>query len=340
LSAEDRAKGPITVEVAGGEYAMHEPLVLTPTDGGTAGAPIIYRARSGERPVFSGGRRIRGFSATTSGVWTVQIPEAASGEWRFEQLFVNGRRATRARSPDDGYFLMQGVEETVLTAGDRVPDKARQVVLMRPEEFAIMNELDPRELADGQLVAFHKWDNTRRFIERLDGDRNAIVTHGRGMKPWNPWKKDTRFILENFAGALTAPGEWFLDRAGRLSYMPHEGEALASAEIVAPVTDKFIVVQGRPEAGEFVEHMRFEGLEFRYAGYKMPPEGFEPAQAAATIDAVVMLDGARHVEFVGCAFEHFGRYGIWFRRGCRDCLVQHTMVGDMGAGGVASRPSC
>ena len=347
LSAEQRASGPITVEISGGEYAVHTPLVLTPVDSGTATAPIIYRARAGEHPIFDGGQQISTLTEDASGMWTAEIPKAATGNWRFEQLFVNGRRAVRAQSPDDGYYVMQAVQEELLTQDDpkpeaarpdtvakRVPDAARQIVQCLPEDAQILAKLDSQQRADVQLIAFHKWDITRRFIDNWDAERQAIVTEGRGMKPWNSWKKGTRYRLENFAAALTAPGEWFLDRAGRLSYIPRAGEDLATARVVAPVAEKFVVVEGRPKAGEFVEHVRFEELTWRHAAHHTPPAGFEPAQAAATIDAVVMLDGARHVEFADCAIEHIGRYGVWFRRGCQDCRVQRTLIDDMGAGGV------
>lgn len=329
-----REGGPITVEVAGGEYAMHSPLLLTPADSGSADCPIIYRARAGERPVFDGGRMIDGFAGSPSGIWVAHIPEVAAGEWYFEQLFVNDRRAVRARAPDEGYFFMQVVEETVFTPGERIPQEARQIVLARPEDVRLLVELDPRQLSDAQLIAYHKWDITRRFIDDLDEEQHAIVTCGQGMKPWNPWRKDTRYHLENFASALTAPGEWFLDRSGRLSYLPREGEDIRTARVIAPVAEKFILVQGHTETGEFVEHVRFEGLTFRHAAYHTPPEGFEPAQAAATIDAVVMLDGARQIEVTGCEIGHIGRYGIWFRQGCQGCRVQRTHIHDTGAGGV------
>ncbi len=332
LDKAKRLRGPITVEIAGGTYSAVEPLILTPEDSGTAEAPIIYRARSGERPVFSGGREIAGFTANSTGVCTTRVP--GSGGWRFEQLFVNGRRATRARTPDTGYFQLQSVEETVLEEGDRVPKAARQVLTVKPEALRALRDLESSELADVQLVIFHKWDITRRFIERVDTERSAIVTRGTGMKPWNRWAKDTRYLLENCAGTLSTPGEWFLDRTGLLSYKPRAGEDLASVLATAPVAERFIVVQGRPEVGASVEHIRFEGLTFRHAAYPMPPEGFEAAQAAAPIDAVVMLDGARHVDIVDCEIGHVGRYGIWFRRGCRDCRVHRTLIRDMGAGGV------
>ena len=52
----------------------------------------------------------------------------AAGKWYFEQLFVNGRRATRARTPNKFYYHIQDVRETVLDAGGspRKPKQARQ----------------------------------------------------------------------------------------------------------------------------------------------------------------------------------------------------------------------
>ena len=135
-------------------------------------------------------------------------------------------------------------------------------------------------------------------------------------------------------GALDAPGEWFLARDGTLYYKPLPGEDMAKAEVVAPVADKFIVIQGDPAAGKFVEHVTFKGLTFHHAQWLTPPGGFEPAQAAAPIEAVVMADGARHVTFEDCEIGHIGTYAVWFRKGCRDCVVRRCHLHDFGAGGV------
>ena len=68
---------------------------------------------------------------------------------------------------------------------------------------------------------------------------------------------------------------------------------MSNAEVVAPVTDQFIVIKGNPAANQFVQHaITFKDLTFQHAQWLMPPGSFEPAQAAATIDAVVMADGA------------------------------------------------
>ncbi len=108
--------GPVRVVVADGTYRFAEPLVLTPEDGGTAEAPLRYEAAPGANPVFSGGRTIAGFKPLGDGVWAAQVPEVADGKWYFEQLWIDGKRAVRAREPNRFWHYLQRVEEEVLSA--------------------------------------------------------------------------------------------------------------------------------------------------------------------------------------------------------------------------------
>jgi hypothetical protein len=104
--------------------------------------------------------------------------------------------------------------------------------------------------------------------------------------------------------------------------------------VVAPVVEKFLVLAGDPGEGEFVEHLSFQGLTFHHAQWLTPPGGFEPAQAAAPIGAVVQMDGARHVTIRDCEIAHTGTYGVWFREGCRAIALERSHLHDLGAGGV------
>ncbi len=194
--------------------------------------------------------------------------------------------------------------------------------------------MTPQALGDVNLVVYHKWDVTRRFVDRIDADDSSLVTSGGKMKPWNPWVKESAFMLENFRAALDAPGEWFLDRDGSLYYHPKAGERLEDVEAVAPVADKLVLLVGEPEKERFVEHVAFKSLSFRHSQWLTPPQGFEPAQAAAPIEAAVMADGARQVSFDDCEIAHVGGYGVWFRRGCRNCTLRHCLIEDLGAGGA------
>lgn len=335
LKATGKLTGPVRVVVADGRYALTEPLVLQPQDSGTAETPISYEAAPGASPVISGGRAVEGWKEGPGGVWTTKIPEVAAGDWYFEQLFVNGRRAIRARTPNEFYFYIQDVYEEVIEAGSpRQHKRARQTVVMRPDDFRVLADLSPEALRDVNFMVYHKWDNTRRFVEALDPQQQALITSGRGMKSWNAWTRNSRYHLENFLVALDAPGEWFLGRDGTLHYRPLPGEDMTKAEVVAPVVDRFLLIQGDPAEGEFVDHVRFKGLAFRHAQWITPPGGFEAAQAASPIEAVVMADGARNVTIEDCEFGHVGTYVVWFRKGCRDTTLTRCYLHDFGAGGV------
>ncbi len=334
-----QAKGPLSeptrVVVADGQYALTEPFVLEPQDSGIADAPVTYEAAKGATPIFCGGQAIEGWKKGPGGVWTTKIHDVASGDWYFEQLFVNGRRATRARTPNEFYFYIQDIYEDVIEAGSpRQHKKAKQTVVMRPKDFSVLAKVSPAELRDVNLMLYHKWDNTRRFVDELDHEQQALITTGRGMKSWNAWKRNTRFHLENFLGALDAPGEWFLARNGTLYYHPLPGEDMTKAKVVAPVVERFVLIQGDPAAEKFVEHVTIKGLTFHHSQWVTPPGGFEAAQAASPIEAVVMADGARNVSIEDCEFGHVGIYVVWFRKGCRDCTVTRCYLHDFGAGGV------
>lgn len=328
-------KEPVTVVVMDGVYFMPEAVEFLPRDGGVEGAPVIYRAAEGATPVFTGGKRIMGWKQEGVQLWKTHVPEVASGDWYFEQLWVNGRRAVRARTPNDFFhYMLEVQEEPIGAVRGRRPDRARQILRVWPKDIAALGELSDEELSDVQLLAYHKWDNTRRFLDSVDVKKGLIVTTGEGMKPWNPMRKDTGYVLENFREALDEPGEWFLARNGDLYYKPLPGDHLEDFKAVAPVAEKFLVIAGHTAKGEFVEHLQFHGLHFRHSQWLTPPEGFEPAQAASPIDAVIMLDGARQVSFEKCEIAHTGRYGLWFRKGCRNVKLRQCHLHDLGAGGV------
>jgi hypothetical protein len=308
---------PAHVRVAGGTYRVTEPIVFEAQDGGAS-----YEAAPGARPVITGGRAIGGWKAEADGTWSANVPEVGTGRWYFEQLWVNGERATRARHPNKSFSFLAGVRE------ERIDNRhATQFLKLRPDDAKLLKGLTPVELRDVQIMAYHKWDNTRRFITAWDEKTATLTITGTPMKSWNPLGAGTAFVLENLPTALDAPGEWFLARDGTLRYRPRPGEELAKAVAVAPFADRLLVIRG-------AQNLSFKGLSFQHAQWLTPPAGFGPVQAAATLEAAVMLDGARAVSFEECEIAHIGTYAIWFRHGCRECALRKCDIHDLGAGGV------
>ncbi|MCK5371564.1 MAG: right-handed parallel beta-helix repeat-containing protein, partial [Cyclobacteriaceae bacterium] len=325
----------IKVIVKGGNYQLKSTFVLTPEDGGSVSAPVLYEGPHGEKAIFSGGIQLEGFKEMDNGLWVAHVPEVSYWNWTFDQLYVNGKRAIRAKSPNTGYYKIKEITEEVWIQGKgRNPEKALQIVLTEKDAAKELRSLSKDELDEVVMTVFHHWDITKRHIDRFDPNDNSIYTSGQGMKPWNPWKAGKRFILENYYGALDIPGEWFLRDNGMLYYMPFPNEKIESSTVVAPVLEQLIRIDGDPENDVYVENVTFKNLHFQHSAYYLPEGGFEPNQAALSIDAAIELNGALHIKFLNCQLDHTGGYGIWMNQGVRECEVHHTFLHDLGAGGI------
>lgn len=325
----------VRVMVANGMYFMTEPLLLTNQDSGTETFPVIYRAEDGNNPVFIGGIPIRNWEKVTDNVWKAKVPEVNRFGFYFEQLYVNGQRATRAKSPNQGFYFLKGVDETVVSKGNgRVPEMAVQKLKIFPEAAADFVQFSKTDFDDAVLTLYHKWDNTRKRISGFAADSSVVFTIGKGMKPWNSLDKQTRYTVENFRAALDTVGEWYVERNGDLLYIPAEGENPNQMKIYAPVTERFVTLLGNEQTGKKVEHIRFENLRFEVSGYRMPLWGNEPAQAASPVEATIIADYASNISFVNCEISQTGTSAIWLRKACTDCTIQQCYLHDLGAGGV------
>ena len=335
LKSAGPLREPVKVVFAAGTYFLDEPVVFTPDDSGSPECPVVYEVAEGATAVISGGREVKGFEAAGDGLWKAHIPAVQAGKWYFEQLWIDGRRATRARSPNKGYYYMwKKVLAGVDPATGKQADLSRRALGARAADIAPLLKLSARELDDVTVVTYFAWAIARMRIAGIDAPAGTLVF--RRDAPWamGNWEASQRYHLENYREALDEPGEWFLDRGGTLYYKPLPGEQPASVHAVAPVSQGFVILAGEPEQQKYVEHIVFRGLSFRHAGYILPPAGHCDAQAAVTIPAVIMADGARNIAIENCEIAHTGTYGVWFRAGCRDCRVVRTHMHDLGAGAV------
>jgi parallel beta-helix repeat protein len=326
----------VYIHVLPGNYFMKEPLVLTSLDGGTPQAPVVFSGDTSNRPVFYGGMKLSRFEEVNANLWCVFIPEVAQYGFNFEQLYINGERRFRAQTPNHGnFYMVKDVEEIPFdqTTG-QTARFASQKIKLNVSEIHIPDDLKAGE-QDNILAVFHqKWSETRQFIKHINKADSSVYITGRGMVSWIPIDKKSRYYIENYFGALDSPGEWFLSRDGYLYYIPLEGETINSTECIAPVMDKFIVISGDESTGEKIEHIHFKNLSFRVSGYKTPVRGNSTGQAASSINATIMVDFAKNIEFSNCEINHTGQYAIWFRRACSESSVKHCHLHDLGAGGI------
>ncbi len=325
----------IKVIIEDGFYEMSETFLLNAGDGGSMEFPVIYKAAENSKPVFSGGKKITGITVDSLGAWKVKIPESVRYNWKFHQLYVNGKRAQLARTPNNGFLQINAVNEnTWLKGNGRIAEKALQILSFDSINYKPFQTITQGELNEALIRVYHKWDFTLRHIDKLKNDSLRLYTSGAGMQPWNAMGKGDRLVLENYAAALDEPGEWFLDMEGILSYLPLPGETPGNSEVIIPVLEKLIDIKGNVQKDELVENIKFEGLTFSHSLYHITPQGFEPYQASIFAGAAIVLEGAKNIVFSNCEISKTGQHAIWFGKGCSYSSIENCYIQDIGGGGI------
>lgn len=312
---------PVTVWLHGGTYRLAAPLRFTPDDSGTLRAPVTYRAAPGERPVISGGRPVTGWRRQDDHLWVADVPWVKSLPQPFVQLFANGARRPRARTPNEGTYaytkrlLMRDIECVGMIAreGDLQPWTADE---------------------DGVICLFHNWVNSYNRVGKADWPRGRLEF----ARPAGIFflGHTVRYYVENLRSALDAPGEWFLDApAGQLLYYPLPGEDLSKAEIIAPVVSQTLLeLRGQADAGLYVEHLRFEGLSFQHTDAALGPDYLHSVQGAHTQRGAIVAVGARDCAITDCEFTHLGEHAVSLLQGCADNTIARCHMHELGGGGV------
>lgn len=172
LAEARRRRGATRVMVHDGVYEMAAPLVFGPADSGQ-----VWSAAPGAKPVFSGGRRLAGWTVGRhkgQTAWRLELPEVRAGKWHFTQLWVDGQRRSRPRLPKSGFHRFSGLDGQPDSgfSWNAGPDHAEY-----PEgtisRFA--------NLGDVSLVAYQLWFDTHHRIKAVDERRRMVHFHARSL---------------------------------------------------------------------------------------------------------------------------------------------------------------
>lgn len=318
-AARDAARAatkPVRILVAPGTYPLTEHLTLSAED-----SQVTW---SGNDATFTAGKPITGWQKADGGLWKATLPDKA---WTFEQLWINGRRATLARSPNKGYYhITEAVGAGVFP--DLKENMNFHAFSVAQEQYEVLKSIPPAERDHVLLTVTHAWAVGQCRIKDLNDETLAVRIKGCSRYPFVEFEPDQRWWVENFRAALDAPGEWFLDRAkGEVLYLPLPGEDMTKAEVIAPVTDKFLSIKGAHDVS-------FEGISFQYSNHLYPAEGLHDTQAATTTQGSIEIEDSARLHFTHCDIAHTGLHALWFKNGCSDSTVNHCHLHDLGGGGV------
>ena len=345
----------VTIYLAPGTYTLNEPLRLRPEDSGLN--------ISGEGAIISGGMPITGWKRQGK-LLVADVPDFNGRPIDFRQLWVNGRKAVRARDVSD-FEQMYRI---------RANDKKRQTLWVPKEAVAPLLQ-GGKLRADSryaELVLHEMWcvANLRIKDITVQGDSAGIRFHQPEAKvqfehPWpSPMTPDTQhpspFYLTNAKVLLNEPGEWYHDiREHKLYYMPREDEGTQPKEAVVPVVETLVECIGTAERP--VRNIYIKGVTFSHTTWMRPSmQGHVPLQAGMYLteayklrpqidrpnnhkldnqgwlgraDAAVEISWGENIRFEGCTFRHLGGSGLDYITGCKGGSVSGCTFSDIAMNG-------
>ncbi len=320
--------GNMTIHLQRGTYYIYEPVFVRPEDSGTK---II----GDDDVVISGGVRVFGWKKEGK-LWVADVPDFNGKPFDFRQLWINGRKADRARDVQNFEKMFRILSVDKAKQMIWVPKKAVEKVLHSPYTEMILHEM--------WCVA-----NLRIKSITVQGDSAGISFHNPESRIQfeHPWPSpmvtedgthNSPFYLANAIELLDTEGEWYHDiRTGILYYYPRKDEDMTKAETIVPAIETLIQITGtldnpvhdvsfcnihfehttwmRPS---YYGHVPLQAGMYLIDGYKLEPkmirdhgnhkldnQGWLGRAAAA-----VQIENTKGIDFKGCAFRHLGGSGL------------------------------
>ena len=361
---DNRIQGGITIYMEGGTYAFYEPVFIRPEDSGTKESPTIIRSVGDEKVILSGGISINGWKKQGK-VWVADVPAFNGRPLDFRQLWVNGKKAVRARDVEDFEKM------------NRICSVDEKNEILYVPAVSICRLIDNKgnlKAKYAEMVLHQMWcvANLRIRSVEVQGDSAAIRFHQPESRIQfeHPWPRpmvttnghNSAFYLTNARELQDVPGEWYHDiDARKVYYYPREGEKMQEAEVIVPAVETLVRVEGTVDRP--VCHIRFEKITFSYTTWMRPSEkGHVPLQAGMYLTdgyridpkmqrnylnhpldnqgwlgrpaAAVRVVAAKQIDFERCRFEHLGSTGLDYEEAVQGGVVRGCLFRDIAGNGL------
>ena len=361
---DNRIQGGITIYMEGGTYAFYEPVFIRPEDSGTKESPTIIRSVGDEKVILSGGISINGWKKQGK-VWVADVPVFNGRPLDFRQLWVNGKKAVRARDVED-FEKMNRICS--------VDEKNEMLYVPVVSIRRLIDNKGNLKAKYAEMVLHQMWcvANLRIRSVEVQGDSAAIRFHQPESRIQfeHPWPRpmvttdghNSAFYLTNARELQDVPGEWYHDiDARKVYYYPREGEKMQEAEVIVPAVETLVRVEGTLDRP--VCHIRFEKITFSYTTWMRPSEkGHVPLQAGMYLTdgyridpkmqrnylnhpldnqgwlgrpaAAVRVVAAKQIDFERCRFEHLGSTGLDYEEAVQGGVVRGCLFRDIAGNGL------
>lgn len=268
--AVKRQKSDVELRLKGGTYFLEKPLVFTEELGGKNGFKVVIAAAEGETPVLSGGVAVTGWEQVEGNLYKAPF----RSDKKLRTLIVGGKRARMAgtNAPIQslgsyGEIEITGNEPWAFGAGKTVKGlRFKQSAEMMPFRNGEDIELIQNNVWTEKILCaakVEKWGEeiAIEFQQPYSAILNSLAWAGKT-------KYEGSFLIRNAYELLDEPGEFYFDRAAQTIYYMSQGENPADVEVIAPMTEGLIRIQGS-SCSSSVENIELRGLTFAYDAWNL-----------------------------------------------------------------------
>ncbi|HHW00653.1 MAG TPA: hypothetical protein GXX36_14035 [Clostridiaceae bacterium] len=333
-SLTDSMEGDIIVWLRGGTYTLEDTLEFTEEDSGKNGYYVKYVNYPGEVPVISGGKKITGWTEWENGIYRAEVENM-----EFRQLYVNGTKAVRARTPNVGTY-------------NRLVswNAANKSIRVNAADLPNVQNLSNGKV---EMVVQQYWGCSIMRIASVTESgtyKDLTINTAEGdivfEREWPRKSPQEAYHFENSLDFIDEGGEWYLDNnvsPHYLYYKPREGEVMDTAEVIAPTVETLVSVVGSGLASK-ASYIDFQGIIFEHSNWNRPTTngyiGLQQQQysiggnRADRPAAAFYIKNAHNMHITRCVFRNMGSVGLDIYNGTNNIIVEGNVFYEIAGNGV------
>jgi hypothetical protein len=321
----------INIFIREGIYYLDSTIAITPNIFLSNKYSLSITAFENEEVIISGAKPVKNWVNHQGNIYKADV-----GDPYFRDLYLQNRRATRARHPNkcDYYRIEEWVDTfSLIKTYKKDLDIITDIDLNNPPEMHIKKHWALQIMRVKEIYKRFEGD----LVDCFDTEKNVIF--GRE----NPQRSNGQFYhLENHYNFLDEPEEWFLDSETGTLYFYAENESFFEENtVLIPQLENLLVVEGI--GLNKINNVTVKGITFKHNTWRLPKEvGFAAGQASYMYQYIreqpyksaILFEDANYINVSENRFEQLGTPAIMFHHGVKESIIEGNLLDDVGGNGI------
>ncbi len=336
-----------SIALKGGEHALTNTFRLTSQDSGISSLnSTIFESYPGETAVLSGAQTKSlnwqncGQECKSSAVYKAYLPNQA----KFNTLFINEKRAQKARTPNDTgsyeqrhYFFGEKAVDPVYKA-----DGSLDILSPQCNSYLYyqQGQIDSgwRNLNDVEVVFRSLYLEYRDPIKSVDTQNKKVFFEPSAISPtigkkycYNNYFSSlgSRFYVENVFEALDSPGEYYFDNSAKwLYYYPRNDENLAQLDVRISAANSLVEIGSSFDLSDKPKNIQLKNIRFAYTDHNVPVSLIKDSKPA------ISVYNSENISIENSEIKNVAGAGIYVDAASKNIKIRNNEISNTGLDGI------